>query len=159
MASIKEIAKYGTEHEAALIVKDTSYIPEEKFAFCPMGCAKTVEGILKEVAGTNARIAASLRGEDPASSASYLQFEKRVGEASGLDVLGRLVIESGDLVCRAIDGIPEADLDKPVKMPWGAMFPASAAIFLPASHMSYHDGQVNYIQTLLGDAAFHWAEG
>jgi len=32
-------------------------------------------------------------------------------------------------------------------------------ILTAAEHMSYHDGQINCIQYLLGDAKFHWAEG
>ena len=61
-------------------------------------------------------------------------------------------------VCRAIDTFSEADLGKEVAMPWGAKFPAMVAILLPTSHMTYHDGQINYIQTLFGDAEFHWIE-
>jgi uncharacterized damage-inducible protein DinB len=57
-----------------------------------------------------------------------------------------------------MDSLNEADLDREVTMPWGATFPIATAIFLPASHMTYHDGQINYIQTLLGDAKFHWRE-
>lgn len=158
MVSIKEMAKGATMHGAETLVKDTKYIPEGKFCFCPMGCAKTAEDILRECAGTNARIAASLRSEDPTTSAAYLEFQKKVDAASGLEAFDKLVMESSEIVCEAIDGIADADLGKQMKMPWGAMFPAAAAIFLPAQHMSYHDGQINYIQTLLGDGVFHWHE-
>jgi len=36
--------------------------------------------------------------------------------------------------------------------------PMMTAISLPAGHMMYHDGQINYIQLLLGDTKFHWIE-
>lgn len=153
MPSIKDLAKGGTMHAAETLVKDSKYIPEDKFAFCPMGCAKTAEGILREVAGTNGRLAGAIAGK-----AADEGFAGKVEKASGLDTLGQLVMESAKLVCDAIDAIAEADLEKPATMPWGASFPLFMAIFLPSQHMTYHDGQINYIQTLLGDSTFHWAE-
>ena len=156
MPSIKDIAKGATIQQAELIVKDTKHIPEEKFCFCPMGCAKTARQVLAEVAGTNARIAAAIRGEDPATAGGFVE---KVEQASTLEALGVLVRESAKIVCDAIDSLSEADLDEQLKMPWGASFPAWQAILLPVSHMTYHDGQINYIQTLLGDNVFHWMEG
>lgn len=156
MASILDAAKNFTVENAERLIKDAGYIPEEKLAWCPIGCAKTAAQILAEVAGTNARIAAPIRGEEPGAAAE--EFAKRIEAASTLDELGQLVTESAGMVCRAIDALSEADLDKQVRMPWGAMFPLGEAVFLPASHMNYHDGQINYIQLLLGDDKFHWAE-
>ncbi len=153
MPSLKDIAKGGTMHEAELIVKDAKYIPEEKFAFCPMGCAKTAQAILREIASGNVMLARAIKGEGPDA-----EFSARVEQAADMNALGELVMESAKIVCDAIDSIPDADLDKVVTMPWGASFPLFTAIFLPTSHMTYHDGQINYIQTLLGDSTFHWHE-
>ena len=153
MPSIKEIAKSGVMHQAELLVKDTKYIPAEKSAFCPMGCAKTVRDILAEIARANVGIAAAFVGAVPDP-----EFADRVAQASTVEELGALVLESAQVVADTIDSLDEADLEKDAKMPWGAIFPLWQAIFLPTSHMTYHDGQINYIQTLLGDATFHWAE-
>ena len=149
MASIIEMAKGGTMRQAELIVKDTKYIPEEKFAFCPMGCAKTAKDILAEIARGNVMLGVAI-----AQGAPDEEFNKRVEQASTLDELGKLVIESAEKACQVMDSLSEADLDREVTMPWGASFPISTAILLPAGHMTYHDGQINYIQTLLGDAKF-----
>lgn len=153
MPSIKEIAKSGVMQQAELLVKDTKFIPEEKFAFCPLGCAKTAKDILAEIANGNIMFANVFTGAESDES-----FGKRVAQASTIDELGKLVIESARVVADAIDSLDEADLEKDVRMPWGATFPLWQAIFLPTSHMTYHDGQINYIQTLLGDSGFHWAE-
>ena len=156
MPSIKDMAKGATIQQAELIVKDTKYIPEEKFAFCPMGCAKTAARILAECVTVNLEIAASIKGE--ALGESGVELAARIEQASTIEALGVLVRESAKIVCDAIDTISEADLDKQLKMPWGASFPAWQAILLPVSHMTYHDGQINYIQLLLGDTKFHWLE-
>lgn len=153
MPSIKEIAKSGVMQQAELLVKDTKFIPDEKFAFCPMGCAKTAKDILAEIANGNIMFANVFTGAESDES-----FGKRVAQASTLADLGELVMESAAAVVDAIDSLDEADLDREVKMPWGATFPLWQAILLPVSHMTYHDGQINYIQTLLGDSGFHWVE-
>ncbi len=153
MASILEMAKSATMHQAELIVKDAAFIPKEKFSFCPMGCAHTAADILTEVAGANVAIANSLTGAKPDE-----EFGKKVGQASTLEEIGDLVLESARIVVKAIESFSDADLDRDVTLPWGMTLPISQAIFLPVSHMTYHDGQINYIQTLLGDSAFHWAE-
>jgi uncharacterized damage-inducible protein DinB len=157
MVSILDIAKKATMGQAELLVKDTGYIPEDKLPWCPLGCAKTAADILREIAESNVRISAAVGGEQ--QGAAEQEFAKKVEQASGLDELGELVKESARIVCRVLDGLTEADLQKIRPMPWGAPYLLGEAIFLPASHMTYHDGQINYIQTLLGDSRFHWLEG
>jgi hypothetical protein len=154
MPSIKDIAKGGLMHAAETIVKDAKYIPEDKFCFCPMGCAKTAEAILREIAVGNVKLATAIKGEEPSA-----EFEAKAGQATTIDALGALVMESAGIACAAIDTIADEDMEKLAKMPWGASFPMFVAIFLPSQHMTYHDGQINYIQTLLGDSTFHWIEG
>ncbi|MDH7480764.1 MAG: DUF1572 family protein [Armatimonadota bacterium] len=157
MKSILEVAKQLIRNQAETLVKDSGYIPAEKLSWCALGCAKTAADILKEIACSNVQMAASIRGEKPGKFEE--EFADRVGKASTLTELGQLVKDSADIVCRAIDSHSEADLEKQITMPWGAVFPLYEAIFLPANHMTYHDGQINYIQLLLGDSKFHWAEG
>jgi uncharacterized damage-inducible protein DinB len=153
MPSIKEIAKSGVMLQTELLIKDTKYIPEEKFAFCPMGCAKTARDIMAETANVNVMLAKAFTG-----AGKDAEFGTRVDQASTLADLAELVRESASVVIDAIDSLGDADLEKEVTMPWGARYPLWQAIFLPTSHMTYHDGQINYIQTLLGDSAFHWME-
>ena len=157
MGSILAMAKEFTVGEVEVLLKDASYIPEESLGWCAAGCAKTAARILREAATCNWEIAAAIKGEVPGEPAEKLA--KRIEEASTLDALSQLVRESANAVCSAIDSHSEADLGNLIRMPWGAMFPLGQAIFLPTSHMTYHDGQINYIQLLLGDSKFHWAEG
>lgn len=154
MPSIKDMAKGGLMHAAEMFVKDSKYIPEDKFCFCPMGCAKTAEAIMREIAVGNVMLADAIKGTEPNA-----EFKAKAEQATTIDALSALVMESAKIACDAIDSIADADLEKEAKMPWGASFPLYVAIFLPSQHMTYHDGQINYIQTLLGDSTFHWIEG
>ena len=157
MASILDMAKEFTLQQVEMLLKDASYIPEENLGWCAAGCGKTAAQILREIARANWEIAAAIKGEAPGEAGE--KRAKLIEEASSLDALSQLVRESAKAVCDAIDSHSEADLGNLIRMPWGAMFPLGQAIFLPTSHMTYHDGQINYIQLLLGDSKFHWAEG
>lgn len=146
---IRDLAKGFTMHAAETLCKDASYIPEEKLCSCPEISGKSVIVILDEIVKGNYKIAAAFRGED---------YQEKIGETD-LEKLKGLVISSAEEVCKAIDSLTDEQLAGLIKMPWGQEFPGAAAIFLPSSHMNYHDGQINYIQLLLGDTKFHWLEG
>ena len=148
MPSVREVAKQVTMSSAQMLCKDTTYIPSEKLAWRPMEHGKSVIAILSEIARSDYEIAAVILG-GPA---------KKV-ETEDYEALKSLVIESAQEVCRAIDSLSDEALEGDLTMPWGGIFAASQAILLPASHMNYHDGQINYIQLLLGDTRFHWIEG
>lgn len=146
MSSIKDIAKASTMDVAERLCKDASYIPEEKLDWRPMEHGKSAIQILKECASTNFRIADVVKGLDA----------RDMFEVSGLEEIKKHLMDSAAEVCAAIDSLCETpDM---IQMPWGASMSAMEAIMLPAAHMQYHDGQINYIQLLLGDTAFHWAE-
>ncbi|MHB0911959.1 MAG: DinB family protein [Armatimonadota bacterium] len=149
MPSIRDTAKGFTMETAQTLCKDATYIPEERLDWSPMDYGKSANAILSECAKANFQIAAAIRGGSP----------KEAGEGADFTALKDYVIDSAQKVCETIDSLSDSDLEADVQMPWGAIMPMSVAIFLPSSHMSYHDGQINYIQLLLGDTRFHWAEG
>lgn len=155
MASILDLAKRLTRGQAELLVKDAGYIPEDKLIWRPVECAKSAVDILREIARSNVEIAAAIKAGP--LSPDEENIKEKAEQATSLAELGSLVKQSSELFCRVLDQLTEAALDETRTMPWGAVYPLTEAILLPASHKSYHDGQINYIQTLLGDAKFHWA--
>ena len=147
MPSIRDVAKQMTMSAAQMLCKDTTYVPSEKLDWSPMDYGKSVIAILSEIARSNFEIAAVIADQLP----------KKV-ETEDYEELKKLVMQSAEEVCKAVDLLNDEALEGEIQMPWGGMFAASEAILLPTSHMTYHDGQINYIQTLLGDAKFHWIE-
>lgn len=150
MPSAIEIAKGSTMEVAQRLCKDASYIQEEMLGWRPMDHGKSAVQILSECARVNFAIANAIKGVEPGAPAE---------EQMDFDSLKGCVIASAEAVCSAIDTLSESTMgDDMVQMPWGTTYSALEASLLPASHMSYHDGQINYIQVLLGDTKFHWAE-
>ena len=146
MPSIRNMAKDATMQAAETLCKDTSYIPDEMLDWSPMDFGKSANTILAECAKVNLSIADAIRGAVPRQA--ELDFQS----------LKSCVVDSAKEVCNAIDSLSDSDLEGDMQMPWGMIFPTTQAILLPVSHMTYHDGQINYIQLLLGDTKFHWAE-
>jgi uncharacterized damage-inducible protein DinB len=146
MSSIREFAKNATLAVAHRLCKDASFIPDERMDWRPMEHGKSALQILSECTSTNLRIADAIKGDAP----------RAVAEITDLEDLRAHLIASASEVCDAIDSM--RDSSDMLQLPWGATMSATEAIMLPANHMQYHDGQINYIQLLLGDTTFHWAE-
>jgi hypothetical protein len=60
-----------------------------------------------------------------------------------------LMHKSADATVRAIQSVPEGDLGLEIAMPWGPVTVAQM-ISYPYWNMSYHEGQINYIASMLG---------
>jgi len=59
----------------------------------------------------------------------------------------------------AITNASDETLLKTATAPWGGMdMPLYSFAQIAISHIWYHDGQLNYVQCLLGDGAYHWTE-
>ena len=73
------------------------------------------------------------------------------------DLLGRLTFLE-EQTQRLVDALGNLDVNTLGDMVEGPMGPTPrlAIAQLPATHMMYHDGQLNYIQTLYGDKEMHW---
>lgn len=157
MPSILEMAQGAIMRGGETLVKDAGYIPADKLTWVPMACAKSAITILGEIGAGNQMLAEMIRGEK--ADRERFQAAREAAEASGtLAPMAEFVMDGCKAACAAIATLSEADLGKNVTAPWGAEIPLAVAIFLPAQHMGYHDGQINYIQLLLGDDKFHWME-
>ncbi|MBV6457723.1 MAG: hypothetical protein HONBIEJF_00840 [Fimbriimonadaceae bacterium] len=56
----------------------------------------------------------------------------------------------------ALNAASNETLLKPIMAPWGMESPLYSLAQIAVSHIWYHDGQLNYIQCLLGDDKVHW---
>lgn len=63
--------------------------------------------------------------------------------------------QSMDAVVAALDQCPEERMSTKISLPQGETS-VTELCSLIIRHTSYHDGQLNYIQTLHGDENVHW---
>jgi hypothetical protein len=138
-------------------VKDLNYIPADKFDASPMGAAKTAKDMTLECAGLNRILVKLIAGEEAKHpspedrKASYASFK------TAEDVKGEFSSSFDELIAK-VEKLEPAQLDREITAPWGQTLPLGAMLLMGVSHVTYHDGQLNYIQSLYGDDKFHWME-
>lgn len=133
---------------------DINAIPDDKLDWSPGGCARSAKSITTEVVGMCKYAAALCRGEEPQMT------EDSLAEAVGnLDTKAKMVeafsAACQDLSASLTSASPDV-LNKVVTPPWQMDAPVYMIAQIMVSHIWYHDGQLNYIQSLLGDEKVHW---
>lgn len=146
----------GLQRTTHLLNKDIGAMTDEMLANCPGGKARCGFDLLFEIASVNRLFASIMRGE--ASDAPrpdgwiVAPADYRSKEAAQKDVADSIAD-----VLASLEAMPDDQLNKEIETPLGAMTTARL-VGMIGNHMMYHSGQLNYIQTLHGDDAFHWME-
>lgn len=153
MSDIIEGVKDATREQTRLLNVAMDCLPEDKHNWCPSGCAKTPLQIYGECAGIYAWAAHFLSGKQP------VEWETFMSRFRGTAALGeaRVLMEQAEQQLHdALDNVDEANLQDEVEPGFGLRMTLGQYIFLPSYHTCYHVGQLNYVQTLLGDAEMHF---
>jgi hypothetical protein len=145
-----------TERMHRLLVNDLNALPPDRSNASPGGCARGALNLVAECAMVNRFVADYLTSGE----AKRLPPEQRNAHLASFDTpekaLAYLDAETRHLLA-VIDGLDEATLGDVSDQPLGRPMSRFAVAELPAVHMMYHDGQLNYLQTLYGDDQNHWA--
>ncbi len=149
MSEMIGAAVTALEYYAAQLVRDYEAIAEaqrtRKFGEAGTSAAQ----ILKQCALVMRRQADYVRGEEP-----RVPFEPAPVAADAEEVLKEFRAAAQELRA-TLEALKPDSLAEERTMPWGASMPLGQYIFRPAYHLAYHDGQLAYIQLLLGDTEFH----
>lgn len=138
------------ESAGSVYVNDLQALSEEALTRCPGGVARSPYDFTYEVIFLNKRIVTRLTGGDPGpfpqdgwmmAPSEFKSKDQCIAdlEQSVKDVLDAWNAIPDDKVCEAFGPASALDLAS-----------------LSATHMSYHDAQLNYIQAMNGDAEMHW---
>jgi hypothetical protein len=100
-----------------------------------------------ECAAVNEYVAGLLRGESPEL------YHVAESESRDVDTIASALDESVKKLAAAVRAMNEEDLMRGYADKRGAV-QGNRLIEMPCRHMSYHAGQINFIQTLYGDKDF-----
>lgn len=125
-------------------------LPEDKRDWSPDEKARTALSQVAECANANVYTVDTItqRAMLPEHMTNYLADRAAV-MALPLDELKAHLTENVQKVAAVIRAVPDAALDESVKMPRGDMTVAQVLAY-PQWNMSYHEGQINYIASILG---------
>ena len=152
--SSREVALMLTLRARDDLVRAARAIPADRRDWRPHPLANSAVRIVAHCAAANL-FYASVIGAGPLP---YRTEEERAEAIDACDTLERaeaLLNRGVTALCDALVGYPEVRLSEQMTMPWGERVAAPLGLLLGSSHMQYHEGQLNYIQTLLGDDEQH----
>jgi len=147
-----EAAKAITKEQTRQLNLAMEFIPEEKRRWKAGGCAKTPMDIYLECVVTYLWAAKLLRGE----SVDWAQLARKAQEFSDFEKAKALAEQWQQEFFSAMDEVSQSRLEDKIDPGWGEKMPLGQFLFLPSYHVCYHCGQLNYVQTLLGDGEMHF---
>lgn len=144
------------EYIARITVKAVSsletallHLPEEKRNWSPGGNARTALDMVAECAIMSDATITLLQTKVFDQSFDFTEYNRKRAElAQDWPTLQAQLHDSAARVAEAIRAIPDEDLTVVVTMPWGTNTIEDIAGY-PYWNMSYHEGQINYIGSLL----------
>lgn len=149
----REIALKGLQSSTGMFAKDLEALPAEAFAMHFGGKSRTVADIVHEVNLVNEHIRQAMVGgpgfewpEGWIKAPADLQ-EKDAVIASYKETIDRLMA--------TVEGFTEEQWAEKMTTERGETDRFERCRFI-SMHLWYHSGQLNFIQTLLGDDDWHW---
>jgi hypothetical protein len=137
-----------------VFLKDLQALPEDAFckSFGPK--ARTVADIVYEVNLVNDHIGMVIRGEEPFVWPEGGWIKAPEGFDTKEIVVGAYE-KSSEKILATIEGFSSEDLEAPIQIESGESNRFERCRFM-CLHLWYHSGQLNFIQTMLGDEVWHW---
>ena len=139
------VHKAAADLDAALL-----RLPEDKRTWTSSLTARNALDQVAECAILNGTTADVIANRAFPEKYDFAAFGRAKAELSlDHDALQSLLKENTAKISAVIRAVPDEDLKVEVAMPWGNMT-LEQIIAYPLWNMSYHEGQINYIASILG---------
>lgn len=154
-ADIHALLKKRLQDSCDDYVADLDALSGDQLNTSPGGAARIAYDYTYEVAFINRRVAARMRGDSPPP----MPNQKWITAPDEFKVKGHAMDEikgSVDDVLTSWSALTPDELDREIELPNGSKTSPIDLMFLAIFHTGYHDAQLNYLQSLLGDDEVHW---
>ncbi|MBS1724693.1 MAG: DinB family protein [Armatimonadetes bacterium] len=152
---VKDIAVNVLKRTVKLFTQDLEALPEEAYTKSFGANARTVADLVYEVDQVNDHIVSTVLGENPPDW-SFEGWVRAPEDFQSKEAVIAGFKASTDRAIAMAEGLSEDQMSDKVVTEWGETTKYERCRFM-ATHMMYHSGQLNFIQTLLGDTEWHWA--
>ena len=148
--TLQEFLASATQKAASDLQAALLRLPEDKRGWCPMGKARTALDQVAECALLNGGTGNLIQSRSWPKDFDFADFDRAKTELARDGNAVRALLEQNTAAAiAAIRAVPEDDLGIEVQMPWGPMTVAQLLAY-PSWNMAYHEGQINYIASMLG---------
>lgn len=135
-------------------MKDLQALPEDAFSKSFGPATRTVADIVYEVNLVNDHVGMVIRGEEPFDWPEEEWIKAPPDFKTKAQVIDAFEKSSQKIIATA-EGFSHEQLEKPFETEGKETTRYERCRFMTV-HLWYHSGQLNFIQTLLGDDAGHW---
>lgn len=148
--ALNEFLATATQKAADDLMAAYTRLPEDKREWRPDSKARPAVDLVAECALINGYSADFIQTRQWSNN-NMAQFESDKAALIALDTeaLGARLQENTARVIEAIRAVHEGDFSIQLAMPWGAQ-PMDEIMAYCYWNMSYHQGQINYIASILG---------
>lgn len=140
---------------ADFFAKDLAALTQEQFDGTYGGVTRSPRNIATEVAVLTSGTVKIVQGGDLAMPSDEVMASTEA-ELDTPAKAGHAVKAAAVELAKAVKAASDEDLAREIAMPWGQAFSVYALAHLTATHIMYHDGQINYVQSINGDKEVHW---
>lgn len=160
MIKIQQQAVKMTRHALDDLLRTIKFVPEDKREWSPEGGARTVNDQLAECIQFAEGLCDWLTADFMPTSfdrEKYMARRQQLAEVcKNLDRANELARARYEELYRVIENTPDSRLEQEYKLPF-IPTPSTGADMLWFAYWNlvYHFGQINYIQTMLGDREMH----
>jgi hypothetical protein len=147
------IAARGLKRACSIFRQDLEALPEEAFGKQFGGKSRTVADIVYEVNLVNDHVGLTMREEElfdwpEGWIKAPVELNTKEAALAAFD-------ESSCRIMETVEGFSNDQWNAPLETDDGVTDRFERCRFMTL-HLWYHSGQLNFIQTLMGDDAWHW---
>ncbi len=153
--TIQTLAVWRTQRGCENLIASASAMPEDRRSWRPLGSGQAVNDLLGECALVNLKWAATLRNRVYTQLSPDVEEPIRAAIRAGEGLTDCLSRSASELIA-AIQSVRDDELTALLETPFGVYTLADCCLIAYWNSV-YHEGQINYIQTLSGDQARHTA--
>ena len=151
---LKKSAIDGLKGGFWIFLKDLQSLPEEAFSKCMGGATRTVADIVYEVNMVNDHVGMTIRGETPFDWPDN-GWIKAPADFQTKEVVIAAFEKSSQRIIETVEAFTPERFEETVQTEHGEKTCFERCQFMNL-HLWYHSGQLNFIQTLLGDDKWNW---
>ena len=159
MPTLPQQAVHLTQEALAGIFRAARHLPADKWDWSPMGAARSARSQVAECALTPLLHLSFLDGTPMnfADPAVRQRGEERMASLDTVAAAEAAAQENYSQLYARFEALSEADLTQTVHLPFrgGWDVPLADFLFFAYQNIVYHTGQINYLQTMLGDKEMH----
>jgi hypothetical protein len=142
----------------SMYAADINAIPDDKWTATFGGCTRAPNVLTADAISMLQWCTEALKGNLVSDSEGTMLKALEAEISTKGSAIAKLT-EAAGAFTEALTSASDETLNAEVMAPWGMPAPLYTLAQIAVSHIWYHDGQLNYIQCLLGDEKVHWMGG